>query len=152
MFLINYLLLEVIIKKMYKFSKRSEQRLSECDKDLQLICNTLIQYIDFSIVTGYRSPAEQLKKVEQGLSKVKVSKHNSNPSLAVDIKPYPLLKNDNHSVREQFYYLGGYAMGVAKVLKAQGLITHDVRYGGDWNRDGKITDNGFDDLYHIELI
>ena len=27
----------------------------------------------------------------------------------------------------------------------------DIRWGGDWNRNGDITDNGFDDLFHFEV-
>lgn len=134
---------------MYKFSSKSQAKLNECHKDIQIICNELIKYIDFTVVTGYRSPEEQLKKYQQGFSKVKRGKHNYNPSLAIDIQPYPL---SNNQKREQFYYLAGFFMGIAKTLKAEGLITHDIRFGGDWDKDGEIIDNTFDDLYHFELI
>lgn len=134
---------------MYKFSSKSQAKLNECHKDIQIICNELIKYIDFTVVTGYRSPEEQLKKYQQGFSKVKKGKHNYNPSLAIDIQPYPL---SNNQKREQFYYLAGFFMGIAKMLKAEGLITHDIRFGGDWDKDGEIIDNSFDDLYHFELI
>lgn len=137
---------------MYKFSEISQKRLNECHQDLQTICNELIKYIDFSVVTGYRSPEEQLKKFNSGKSQLKVGKHNSKPSMAIDIKPYPLIKENGKTLREQFYFLGGFAMGIGKILYEQGIISHDVRFGGDWNKNGKIIDNTFDDLYHIELI
>lgn len=138
---------------MYKFSKNSQAKLNDCHQDIQIICEHLIKYIDFTVVTGYRSPEEQLEKYKQGFSKVKKGKHNHNPSMAIDIQPYPLLrKPDGKTPREQFYYLAGYFMGVAKMLKDVGTITHDVRFGGDWDKDGEIIDNGFDDLYHFELI
>lgn len=137
---------------MYKFSTNSQRKLSECHQDIQIICNELIKHIDFTVVTGYRSPSEQLEKVRQGFSKVKVGKHNSLPSMAIDIQPYPLETSGGKTKREQFYFLAGYFMGIAKRLKDEGLITHDVRFGGDWDKDGEIIDNGFDDLYHFELI
>lgn len=137
---------------MYKFSKNSQEKISQCHQDLQTLCNHLIKYVDFTVVTGYRSPEEQLEKYNTGKSQLKVGKHNSNPSMAIDIQPYPLLRDGKKTVREQFYFLGGYAVGVGKMLKEQGLISHDIRYGGDWNKDGKIINNGFDDLYHIELV
>lgn len=135
---------------MYHFSNNSKAKLEQCHHDIQIICEHLIKYIDFTVVTGHRSPEEQLKKYNQGFSKVKVGKHNSMPSMAIDIQPYPLSK-DSREKREQFYFLAGYFMGIAKMLKAVGTISHDVRFGGDWDRDGEITDNGFDDLYHFEL-
>jgi hypothetical protein len=27
-----------------------------------------------------------------------------------------------------------------------------IRWGGDWDSDGEIKDNSFDDLVHVELI
>ena len=138
---------------MYNFSKSSQSKLDETHCDLQKICNELIKYIDFTVVTGYRNPGEQLKKYNEGFSKVKKGKHNYKPSLAVDIQPYPLLsKTKGKSPREQFYFLAGFFMGIAKQLKAEGHITHDIRFGGDWDKDGEIADNGFDDLYHFELV
>jgi len=133
---------------MYNFSEKSQSKINECHKDIQTICDYLIKFIDFTVITGYRSPAEQLEKVKQGLSKVKVSKHNSNPSMAIDIAPYPIDWKD----RERFYFLAGYFLGTAKMLKEQGKIKHDVRSGCDWDRDGEINDNKFDDLGHFELI
>jgi peptidoglycan L-alanyl-D-glutamate endopeptidase CwlK len=43
-------------------------------------------------------------------------------------------------------------MGLAVKLKQQGLITHDMRFGGDWNRDYDVKDNDFNDLFHYELV
>jgi hypothetical protein len=27
-----------------------------------------------------------------------------------------------------------------------------LRWGGDWNRNGDLTDNNFDDLFHMEIV
>jgi len=72
-----------------------------------------------------------------GRSKVKWpdGKHNRSPSMAVDAAPYPIDWQD----RERFYYFAGYVMGVADMLHAEGLITHRLRYGGDWDRDAQVT-------------
>jgi len=43
-------------------------------------------------------------------------------------------------------------MGTAARLKAEGRMTHDLRWGGDWDRDTQVDDNNFDDLVHFELV
>ena len=137
---------------MYKLSKRSEKKLLTCHNDLQVIIEEVLKYMDITVVQGYRSTEEQLEKYNKSYSQVKKGKHNENPSMAVDIQPYPLATENGKVIREMFYYMGGFVIGIAKRLLAENKITHDVRYGGDWNKNGKITDNNFDDLYHIELI
>ena len=74
---------------MYKFSKRSYDNLVECHPDLQLIANTLIRYIDFAVIEGHRDEAQQNHYYWRGTSKVRYpnSKHNSVPSMAMDIIP-----------------------------------------------------------------
>ena len=76
---------------MPKFSKRSLDRLATCHPDLQKVCNELIKTYDFSVNCGHRGKAEQDAAVKSGASKAKwpTSRHNTNPSLAVDIYPYP---------------------------------------------------------------
>jgi len=85
-----------------------------------------------------------------GRSKVKWpnGKHNKRPSMAVDVVPYPIDWQD----RDRFHYFAGYVMGVADMLHAEGLINHRLRWGGDWDRDTQVKDNGFDDLVHFELV
>ena len=46
---------------MPKFGNASKQRLATCHPDLQKIMNEAIKYIDFSVVEGYRTAAEQEK-------------------------------------------------------------------------------------------
>ena len=49
-------------------------------------------------------------------------------------------------------FLGAYLMGVASVLYEKGLISHLLRWGGNWDNDGVILlDQNFDDLPHTEL-
>lgn len=135
---------------MAYFSNKSKEILSTCDTRLQDICNTLIQWFDFSVISGHRGEEEQNKIYSDGFTQVKYpdSKHNAEPSLAVDITPYPVDWED----REAFTYLAGWFMGVAR------MKGYKVRWGGDWNgtdsnRNGNsLKDNSFDDLGHFELM
>jgi len=48
--------------------------------------------------------------------------------------------------------IAGYVMGIAKLMYDQGLITHHLRWGGDWDRDTEVNDNRFQDFPHFELV
>jgi len=129
---------------MYKFSNTSQKRLSECAPELQEIMNEAIKIVDFMVLCGHRGEQEQNKAFSEGKSKLKYpqSKHNSKPSRAIDIAPYPLDWNN----LSRFYHLAGIVRGIAhqKGIK--------IRFGGDWDMDGEITDNKFNDLPHVELV
>jgi peptidoglycan L-alanyl-D-glutamate endopeptidase CwlK len=134
---------------MPKFSEKSLNILKTIHPDLQKILNEAINYIDFTIVSGYRTPEEQLKLYNEGKSKLKFSKHNINPSLAVDIQPYPIdlnlvNKNDPKEIAK-FYFLAGYIKSIADRMGIK------IRWGGDWNRNLDFKDETFTDLYHFEL-
>ncbi len=49
-------------------------------------------------------------------------------------------------LREDQLYLLGLYVGVAFALGTT------LRTGADWDRDGEIADNGFDDFFHVETI
>lgn len=129
---------------MYSFGQRSQERLATCHKDLQDIMNTAIKLIDFTVLWGHRGEQDQNKAFNAGRSKTTWpnSKHNQKPSMAIDIAPWPI---DWHN-KYRFYYMAGIVMGIAK---EKGI---DLRYGGDWDRDGELVDNSFDDLGHFELV
>ena len=46
----------------------------------------------------------------------------------------------------------GMVKAIAKKLLEEGKITHDVRFGLDWNSNDLFEDQTFDDLPHFELI
>ena len=124
---------------MYKFGRRSRERLRGVDARLINVLNELIKMMDVTVIEGLRS-AERLKELlAKGATKVKYSKHMEGK--AVDIAPYPIDWED----RDRFYYMGGMVRGIGKQL---GI---DIRFGGDWDSDGETKDNNFDDLVHIEL-
>ena len=124
---------------MYKFGKRSRERLKGVDARLVNVLNELIKMMDITVIEGLRSAERQKELLAKGATKVKYSKHMEGK--AVDIAPYPI-DWDN---RDGFYYMGGMVRGIAKQLNI------DIRFGGDWDSDGDTKDNNFDDLVHIEL-
>ena len=79
---------------MYKWGKSSFARLKTCDKKLQELCDMMIARSDFdlTITCGYRTEEEQNEAFEKGKSRARFgqSKHNTFPSKAVDICPYPI--------------------------------------------------------------
>ena len=124
---------------MYKFGKRSRKRLKGVDAKLVNVLNELITIMDVTVIEGLRSAERQKELLAKGATKVKYSKHMEGK--AVDIAPYPIDWED----RERFHYMGGMVRGIAKALNLK------VRWGGDWDSDGEIKDNSFDDLVHIEI-
>lgn len=134
---------------MPKFSKKSEEKLLQCHMDLQLIFNHIIKIYDISIICGHRNKEEQEKAYKNRRSKLSFpkSKHNSIPSIAIDVVPYPLNWEDYKS----FYYLGGLVKATYIDLLHNGYIDHQIRWGGDWNNSQKFDDQKFNDLAHFEL-
>ncbi len=131
------------------FSHLSKKRLAECHPDLQLIFNRIIKLYDIFILCGHRGEIAQNKAFDDGVSKLRYpdGKHNSVPSRAVDVAPYPYAAKK----KTTFYYLAGLVDAVAIDLYDKGLITHKVRWGGDWDSDKDFDDQTFYDLAHFEL-
>ena len=144
---------------MYSFSRKSKQLLETCHKDIQLILNELIKYYDFSVLEGYRPIERQQKLYKEGKSKLdginKKSKHNYNPSMAVDIMPYKKGTNafsGKEKDNRRFYFMMGMVKAISEKLFEEDKITHKVRFGLDWNGNFVYDDQTFDDLPHFELI
>lgn len=128
---------------MPKFSDKSKKILQTCHIDLQGLFNEVIRTYDCTILEGHRDEETQNIYHRQGKSKLSwpESAHNKNPSLAVDVAPYPIDWND--SVR--FYHFAGFVLGIAT---KRGI---KIRWGGDWNGNMDFKDQNFHDLPHIEL-
>lgn len=126
---------------------KSERVRSEIRPELQDVVDFIINEVcDISLITGYRDEKEQ-NSLYPTFSKVRWpnSKHNTSPSLAVDLQPYPYPKRTSE-LREQLSYIAGRATQWAQSRNIA------LRWGGDWNRNGSILDNHFDDLFHFEII
>ena len=128
---------------MPKFSKKSLSKLETCDKRLQDLFLRVVKKFDCTILEGHRGKDRQNKLFDEGKSKLKYpkGKHNSLPSKAVDVAPYPIDWND----RERFTYFAGYVLGIAYQMGLK------IRWGGDWDMDTQVKDNNFDDLPHFEI-
>ena len=128
---------------MPKFGKRSKSKLETCDQRLQDVFNEVIKYRDCSVLEGHRSEERQNQLFEEGKTKVKYpnGRHNSNPSLAVDVTPYPIDWDD----RERQTLFAGFVIGVASQMGIK------LRWGGDWNMNFEVDDNQFDDFPHFEI-
>ena len=129
---------------MAKFGKKSKMALSTCEKDLQKVFNEVIKHVDCSVIEGHRSEKRQNELFEKGFTKVKYpnGRHNSYPSRAVDVVPYPIDWDD----RERFHLFAGFVLGIARGMDIK------LRWGGDWNMNFEVDDNKFDDFPHFEVI
>ena len=129
---------------MPKFGSRSESALVTVDPDLQLILRDAIRVYDFSALSGYRGRELQTEYYNTGRSKKQYpdSVHNTAPSLAVDVAPWPIDWNDSLSFARLFGIIE--ACAFARGFK--------LRWGGDWDRDGGSRDQSFMDIGHLELL
>ena len=128
---------------MPRFGKRSKERLATCDTRLQEVFNEVIKHVDCSILEGQRDKERQNQLYIEGKTKVKYpnGRHNSSPSNAVDVTPYPVDWAD----RERQTLFAGFVIGIARSMG----IT--LRWGGDWDMDFQVMDNRFDDFPHFEV-
>ena len=95
---------------MYKFGKRSRERLKGVDARLVNVLNELIKIMDVTIIEGLRSKERQEQLLAQGKTKTKYSKHIEGK--AVDLAPYPIDWED----REMFHYMGGMLRGLGQSM------------------------------------
>jgi hypothetical protein len=117
---------------------------SSLDKRLVKILDEAILVYDFTLICGHRTEEAQNEAFATGASKKQYpdSKHNSWPSIAVDVAPWPINWNDSLA----FARLYGIIEAIAH---DQGL---ELRWGGDWDRDGGSRDQSFMDIGHLELV
>ena len=129
---------------MPKFGKKSKHQLSTCDKRLIKVFNEVIKTVDCSVLEGHRHQTRQDALYKEGKTKVKFphGRHNSLPSRAVDVCPYPIDWSD----RERFHLFSGFVLGIAKSMGIK------LRWGGDWNMNWEVDDNKFDDFPHFEVL
>ena len=133
---------------MFEFGPKSLKELGTCRYDLKRIAHAVLKLKDHSVIKGHRNQAEQDVAFFASPPRSKLrwpdGKHNQNPSIAMDVKTWPVPETEAALREDQLYLLGLY-VGVAN---GQGLT---LRTGADWDRDGEIADNGFDDFFHVEI-
>lgn len=153
---------------MASYGSSSQSKLNTAHPDLITIFNEVVKIFDNTIVYGTRTPAEQFELFKKGRSNIggiwvvtnkkdvvtykdgtkEKSNHNYSPSRALDAIPYPIDWKDE----KRMYYFAGHVMAIAARLKEEKRITHDMRWGGDFNRNTEIKDETFLDLCHFEII
>ena len=107
----------------------------------------LLHVADVSLIFGHRDEAMQNHLYATGKSQLRWpdSKHNKLPSKAVDFQPYPY-PEETVKLWAGLAYVAGRAIEYGKTRG------YELRWGGDWNRNGDLTDQNFDDLFHLELV
>ena len=110
----------------YTFGTRSKKHLRTLDPKLQEVLEHALStgVMDFTILVGYRGEEDQNAAYAAGNSYLKYpqSRHNSLPSQAVDVAPYPIDWKDT----ERFAKLAGV------ILASAALLSVDLEWGGDW--------------------
>lgn len=131
---------------MRKWGNLSKKRFDELDPRLQDVMEYVLHNVaDISILCGHRTKEEQDALFPE-YTKVRWpdGKHNDLPSKAVDFQPWPPPENEN-KLWASLAYIAGRAVEYAKW---RGIT---LRWGGDWDLDGDLSDQKFDDLYHLEI-
>lgn len=152
--------------KNHKFGNRSNKNLNTCYVELQVVMRESLKetQVDFGISEGTRTDEKQIHLYASGRTRpgpiltkrdgvTKKSKHQANPSPAVDI--YAYIPGKPHLAYNKIYlaYLGGVITSVAERLYQEGRIAYRIRWGYNWDGDGEIgTDQDFQDMPHHELI
>lgn len=138
----------------YKLSARSLSRLEGVHPDLVRIVKRAIEITrqDFSVLEGVRTPERQAELYAQGRSKpgqivtwTMTSNHfkqTDGYGHAVDLVPYPL---DWGNLRA----FDAIAMAMFDAADELGL---KIRWGADWDMDGKPREKGESDSPHFELV
>ena len=126
---------------MPSFSPNSLISLNKCHPLLQAIAKKAILEIDFRVLDATRGRAAQEKAFAQGRSKAHFgqSAHNYVPAIAFDLFPAPYDWNNRNS----FIDLSKVILRIGKEMKTP------LRWGGDWNMDGNLSDGW--DMPHYEL-
>lgn len=117
-------------------STLSQAKLNTCHSDLILLINEVAKTEQCAVICGHRGKAEQEKAYNSGTSKARwgQSKHNSKPSLAVDVVPLPLDWNDIPA----FERLG------EAVMKKADELNIKIKWGKNFK--------GLVDYPHFELV
>ena len=127
----------------FRYSQRSLAQLNTCHPDLQLLMLEALSDpecpCDITIVEGHRAEHRQNQMVEEGKSQLRwpKSKHNSVPSMAVDIVTYRDGTTDWSW--DAYDILLPHIRDTWARLVANELVTgqYTLEFGADWSfRDG----------------
>ncbi|MGV6989641.1 M15 family metallopeptidase [Testudinibacter sp. P80/BLE/0925] len=125
----------------FKFGTTSEIRLQGVHPDLVKVVRLALKKspVDFAVIEGKRSIQRQKQLFTAGNSKTMRSRHLTGH--AVDLVPLPVDWNN----KQAFNDLAAVMFEAAKELGVS------IRWGGDWNENGRSDDERFYDGPHFEL-
>ncbi len=133
---------------MPRFGRRSNINLDTCHHDLQRLFREVVKTYDCSVLWGHRTKEQQDEMYLSIPPVTKVqypdSKHNSIPSMAIDVAPW--LNGNITFEPRQCYHFAGYVKATADRMGIQ------IRGGADWDNDNDINDQTFNDIIHFELV
>jgi peptidoglycan L-alanyl-D-glutamate endopeptidase CwlK len=138
----------------YSFSKKSIELLELSDNDIQVLLNEVIEIYDVRVLETYRDKKRQNQLLKKGFTELPFpeSKHNTLPSKAIDLAPWHReLPHIRFYDTNSYYFMAGVIYATAYELKKAGVITGNIRWGGDWNGNMDFYDQNFYDLGHFEL-
>lgn len=135
---------------MIRYGRQSRGNIEQLCSPLQRVLHAYADVappsMDLRITVGHRDEDLQNRAFASGASEVRYphSKHNSYPSMAFDFVPSPFHSRD---------WSDGYRF--SRIFGGLQVVAHGLgirlRWGGDWDRDGKSNDQKFNDLGHVEL-
>ena len=129
---------------MPALDKGSASRLAKAHPLLRRLFNEVAVRADIVILDSQRGRAAQELAYRTGRSRARFgqSAHNWTPAIALDVCPKPIDWKDT----KPFVTLAKeIVLPLAREMKIQ------VRWGGDWNMNGKTEDEMFVDMPHYEL-
>lgn len=129
----------------YRLGLASLRNLRGVHSDLVRVVTRAIQItpVDFTVLEGLRTPERQRELYAAGKSKTLNSKHLLGH--AVDLAPW-VNSGVSWDRWELFEQVAQAMLQAAKELNVQ------IRWGGDWNQNGRSDDESFLDGPHFELI
>lgn len=126
----------------YKLSETSEKLLVGVHPDLVKVVRLAIQLTaaDFKVIEGVRTQARQKELFAKKATKTMNSRHLTGH--AVDLVPLPVNWNNKQAFET-----------VSKAMfQAANKLGIKIRWGGDWNQNGRSDDERFYDGPHFELL
>lgn len=155
----------------FEFGSASRRRLLTCHIDIQKVMNLVLSRscIDMGISEGHRTVEKQQEYYAIGrtvsLNKptitnidgvTKKGNHNYLPSRALDIyiwHPDTATRKKIAYDKIHLGYIAGLVESCAAELLEKEEITHVIRWGNNWDRDGIIAyDHTLQDAPHFEIL
>ena len=157
----------------HTLGQRSQVQYDTLHPDLRMVVDWTLRHclVDFTLTEGHRSVERQHELYKSGrefingrwkLTKPKLKKtnidgyaikgkHNESPSHALDFCVFVPDKPELIWDVPHLTYIAASLVAAGEALYGQGAISHKVRWGGNWDKDGDLADNNWFDRPHVEI-